>query len=83
MEIVRSARPVRELLDVKLWHCGGCRVVHMAVKDVVLNFTREEFANLTEAVVDLNYSGWETTGDASIVDLIEHESEKFADAVVH
>jgi hypothetical protein len=81
MEIVRKAKPSRELMDVKMWHCGGCRVVHMAIKDVVLNFTREEFANFTEAVVDINYGGWDK--DPGLLDLIEHDSERFADAVLH
>jgi hypothetical protein len=81
MEIVRSARPMREMADVKMWHCGGCRVVHMAVKDIVLNFTREEFAKFTEAVVDITYSGWEA--ETGILDLVEHDSERFADAVLH
>ena len=49
---------------------------------MVLNFTRDEFANFTEAVVDINYSGWRVPGD-SIIDLVEHDAEFYANAVVH
>lgn len=68
--------------NVTVWHCGGCGVVHMSVGKMVLNFTRDEFANFTEAVVDINYSGWRVPGD-SIIDLVEHDAEIYANAVVH
>ena len=83
MEIVRSARPVREMADVKIWPCSGCRAVHMAVKDMVLNFTRNEFAAFTEAVVDINYSGWESLNDSGLIDLTDHDPERFANAILH
>lgn len=70
------------MADVTVWHCGGCGVVHMSVGKMVLNFTRDEFANFTEAIVDINYSGWPVPGD-SIIDLIEHDAEIYANAVVH
>lgn len=81
MQITRSARPVRETAGIKLWHCVGCGVVHMSVKDVVLNFSREEFSTFTEAVVVTNYDGWQT--ERGIIDLVDHDADSYADAVMH
>lgn len=82
MEIIRMAKPNREKADVKLWHCAGCGVVHMGVKGMVLNFSREDFAAFAEAVVDINYcGGWPSSG--SVIDLIEHDAESYVNAVVH
>ena len=69
MEITRTAKP-RNMASVTVWHCAGCGVVHMSVGQMVLNFTRDEFANFTEAVVDINYSGWAAvSGEHSIIEL--------------
>ena len=81
MEIVRNAKPMKEMANVKIWHCSGCRAVHMSVRDMVLNFTREEFAAFTEAVVDMNYSGWEVHG-GGLLDLSEHDADIYANAVL-
>ncbi|MEQ1642386.1 MAG: hypothetical protein ABL959_02945 [Pyrinomonadaceae bacterium] len=82
MEIIRKAKPNREMADVKLWHCTGCGVVHMGVKGMVLNFSREDFAAFAEAVVDINYfGGWHVPG--SVIDLIDHDAESYVNAVVH
>lgn len=81
MEITRTARPARQMADVKIWHCSGCGVVHMSVKDMILNFNREEFATFTGAVVDINYSGWHN--DHAIIDLGEHDASIHANAIVH
>ena len=70
MEITRTAKPVRNMANVTVWHCSSCDAVHMSVGKMVLNFTREEFADFTEAVVDVNYSGWaRVSGDHSLLDL--------------
>ncbi len=82
MEIIRKAKPAREMADVKIWHCNGCGVVHMSVRDMVLNFTRDEFAVFSEAVVDINYSFWDSAA-ASVIDQVEHDAEFYANAVVH
>ena len=81
MEIMRTAKPVREMADVKIWHCRGCGVVHMSVKGMVLNFNRQEFATFTDAVVDINYSGW--FRDERLFDLGEHDFDVHSTAVVH
>ncbi len=81
MDIVRTAKPKREFTDVKIWHCRGCGVAHMSVKGMVLNFSREEFAAFTEAVVDINYSGW-LTGHHTF-DIREHDIDLTSTAAVH
>jgi hypothetical protein len=83
MEIKRSAKPAREKADVKLWYCVGCGVVHLSVKDFVLNFPREEFAAFTESVVEIHYSGWESADPFSVIDLGEHDADFHANATVH
>ena len=82
MDITRTARPAKNMANVHLWHCGGCGVVHMSVGKMVLNFTRDDFAHFTDAVVDINYSDWRVPGD-SIIDLVEHDAEMYAKAIVH
>lgn len=69
MEIIRTAKPDKRIADVRVWHCGGCSVVHMAVGKMVLNFTRDEFAEFADAVVDINTAGWGGGGNYSILDL--------------
>ena len=82
MEITRAAKPLREMADVKLWHCAACGVVHMGVKGMVLNFSREDFTAFAEAVVDINYGGgWPSSG--SVIDLIDHDAESYVNAVVN
>ncbi|MBK9216547.1 MAG: hypothetical protein IPM59_13320 [Chloracidobacterium sp.] len=74
MHIVRTAKPIREMAEVKLWPCGGCNSVHMAVRGMVLNFSREEFSTFTEAVVDIYYGASPLADpDHSIVDLLADE----------
>jgi hypothetical protein len=81
MDITRTAKPARNMENVNVWHCRGCGVVHMSVGKMVLNFTRNEFADFTEAVVDINYSGWPVR-DTSVFDLIDHDAETFVNAFV-
>lgn len=83
MRITRTAKPPRKLADVKLWHCTGCAVVHMSVKDMVLNFTREEFSAFSDAVVDIECTSWPVTEGRVLLDLDEHDSVFHANAVVH
>lgn len=83
MEITRTAKPKKEMADVKLWYCVGCGVVHLSAKDIVLNFPREEFAAFTESVVEINYSGWPKLNPFSIIDLGEHDAASHADVTVH
>lgn len=82
MQITRTAKPVRNMANVHIWHCGGCGVVHMSIGKTVLNFTRQEFVGFTEAVVGINYSAWPAKGD-SIFDLVDHDAESYLNAVVH
>jgi len=83
MEITRTAKPVKEMADVKLWYCVGCGVVHLSVKDAVLNFSREDFAAFTQTAVEINYSGWEISDPYSLIDLGEHDASSHADVTVH
>ena len=76
MEIMRTAWPERGRSNVKLWLCGGCDVVHMAVGKTVLNFDREQFSEFAEAVADIGSAAWFHRGqEFSIVDLVREESE--------
>jgi hypothetical protein len=75
MEITRIAKISSNMANITVWHCGGCGVVHMSVGKMVLDFTREEFANFTESVVDVNYSGWAPVSrEHSILDLASVEN---------
>lgn len=82
MEIMRTARPTRDMADVKIWHCAGCGVVHMSVREMVINFDRDEFSAFTEQAVDIHYSGWQGR-EGSIIDLVDHDSDVSTDAVFH
>ncbi len=82
MQITRTAKPVRNVANVHLWYCGGCRVVHMSIGKMVLNFSREEFVDFTDAVVDINYSTWPAR-QHSVFDLIDHDADSYVTAVVH
>jgi len=70
------------MADVKIWQCRGCDVVHMGVGEMVLNFSREDFASFTEDVVAIHYNGW-ASEKHSIIDLVEHDADSYADAIFH
>lgn len=38
---------------LQVWMCQGCQAVHFKTGSVLLNFTRGEFAELTEAMLDI------------------------------
>ncbi len=38
---------------LQVWMCQGCQAVHFKTGSVMLNFTRGEFAELTEAMLDI------------------------------
>lgn len=39
--------------NLQIWMCHGCQAVHFKTGNVLLNFTKQEFAELTEAVLDI------------------------------
>lgn len=84
MQITRMARPIKEKADVRMWHCGGCGVVHMSVGKMVLNFNKQEFSDLADAVADLSVTGWLSDEKAfSIIDLVATEDETGVHGFVH
>ena len=56
MEREMTVNPKSKTSDVKVWHCRGCGVVHLAIGERVVNFRRDEFEAFTQAVVDTNYA---------------------------
>lgn len=38
---------------LQVWMCQGCQAVHFKTGNVMLNFTRAEFAELTQAMLDI------------------------------
>jgi hypothetical protein len=38
---------------LQIWMCQGCQAVHFKTGNVMLNFTKAEFAELAEAIVDV------------------------------
>lgn len=46
--------------QLSLWYCENCRMVHLRAGHTILSFSSREFAEFTEAVVDIHYSsGWQ------------------------
>lgn len=39
--------------QLQVWCCGHCRDVHFKAGNVLLNFSKTEFADLTQAVMDI------------------------------
>lgn len=56
MDIIHTATGGQQLSDVKLWHCRGCGVIHLAIGGRVMNFHRSEFSAFADAVIDAQYS---------------------------
>lgn len=42
--------------NVQIWFCESCDCVHVRAANVLLTFTKDEFASFTEAVVDCHYN---------------------------
>ncbi len=51
---------------VDLWFCKVCGVAHMRAGKVQLSFDSSEFQQLTERVIELNYSEWHLPENAPI-----------------
>ena len=41
---------------LQIWYCDECRSVHLRTDNVCLSFTRSEFAELSEAVMDIYHA---------------------------
>lgn len=39
--------------NLEIWMCQGCQAVHIKTTNVMLNFTKQEFAELTHIVLDI------------------------------
>ena len=44
-----------ESANVNIWLCEGCCCFHLRVGQILLTFTREEFADFTRAAIEANY----------------------------
>ncbi|GEM_PF-3574689 len=44
-----------ESTNVSIWFCEGCRCFHLRAGQVLLTFTREEFADFTHTAIEANY----------------------------
>lgn len=69
MQIVRTAKLERNKKEVSVWHCQGCALVHISVGRMMLNFTQDEFARFTDAVVEINTAGLGRAAACSILEL--------------
>ncbi len=39
--------------NLQVWHCENCQVVHFKTDNVLLGFTKTEFADLTHTMMEL------------------------------
>ncbi len=39
--------------NLQIWHCENCQVVHFKTDNVLLEFTRTEFADLTQTMMEI------------------------------
>lgn len=42
--------------NLQVWMCHGCESVHFKTGNVMLNFTKQEFAELTHAILEIYQS---------------------------
>lgn len=70
MEITRTVKPIKKTTGLSIWDCAACRVVHMSVGETFVSFDHDEFAQLIEMAVEIQYNGWtRRRGTGSIIDL--------------
>ena len=41
------------LQNLQVWYCEGCRNVHFRTQNVMLDFSKTEFVELTNAILDI------------------------------
>ena len=58
MENLAMSDSQPDKIELDIWHCAGCDVVHLAAGRLRLSFDRGEFASFTEKIVDLYCRGW-------------------------
>ena len=53
MSQFNESKNAEEPQKLQVWMCQGCQAVHFKTGNVMLNFTRGEFAELTQVVLDI------------------------------
>ena len=61
--------------NLQVWYCGHCQAVHFKTGNVMLNFSRTEFADLTRSVVDIYSQEFGELDIFSLLDSTNHEDE--------
>ncbi len=49
--------------DLRIWNCDACWCVHLRAADVLLTFTREEYAAFAHAVAECYFGGARSAPD--------------------
>lgn len=61
--------------NLQIWYCEHCRAVHFKTGNVMLNFTKAEFAELTRSVVEIYSQEFGALDVFSLLNSLNHEDE--------
>lgn len=61
--------------NLQVWMCHGCESVHFKTGNVMLNFTKTEFAGLTHAILEIYQSEISTIDLYSLSSSLSDEDE--------
>lgn len=73
LEKYGAATEARQSLQV--WCCGNCEAVHFKAGNVLLNFSRGEFAELTHAVMDIYQQEFGSLESYDLISLLKRRDD--------
>ena len=62
--------------NLQIWYCEGCRVVHFKADNVLLSFTRTEFAELTNAVNEISQQEFSSSEFSRLISLLDGQNDE-------
>ena len=60
---------------LQVWCCDGCRAVHFKAGNVLLNFTRGEFSELTHAMMEIYQQEFGSLEFYDLLDSVKRRDE--------
>jgi len=61
--------------NLQIWYCENCRGVHLKTQNVILDFSKKEFVELTNAMLDIFQDHFDPLEINRIADMVSATSD--------
>jgi Zn-finger protein len=62
--------------NLQVWYCENCRAVHFKADNILLNFTRTEFAELTNTVNEIYQQEFNSSEFSQLINLLDGQNDE-------